>query len=247
MDVFQLRNISVHHKLHAGKDTRLARLFLRRKKEYERVHRALDDVSVAIADAEVFGLIGRNGAGKSTLLKVLAGVIYPSCGVVWRNPEKRVFPLLSLGVGFFPDLTGRENCYLSGALMGLSKKGVAEHIQGMESFADIGKYFDEPVKTYSSGMYSRLAFSVATSINADVLLLDEVLGVGDMRFAMKSAARLQSIITSGVTVVIVSHNVDYLTTVCTRMAWMHEGKIAALGSPPEVAKEYRSAMRAFPA
>lgn len=240
MNIFRLEDVAVSYNLQACSNKRLGRLLFGGNSS---VFHALQGISLSLEQREVLGIIGRNGAGKSTLLKVMAGVVYPSAGHMWRDSSVRIFPLLSLGVGFFPELTGRENCFLSGALLGMSRDEVEEKIEDIKVFAEIDIFFDEPVKTYSSGMYARLAFSLATSIDADVLLIDEVLGVGDMQFSLKCASRMKKIMRSGSTVVIVSHNVDYLTTVCSRLVWIENGQIAAEGNPYDVAKAYRSAMR----
>ena len=200
---------------------------------------ALDGCSLAVGDGEVVGLLGRNGAGKSTLLRVLAGVIVPQAGTVVCDPDRRLVPLLELGIGFHAELTGRENCLLSGALFGLQAREIEERMDAIVAFAELEKFIDQPVKTYSSGMYARLAFSLATELSPDVLLLDEVLGVGDQFFVRKSMARMQRLIRSGITVVVVSHNLDYLVAQCNRLVWLDGGRIRMEGDPASVAGAYR--------
>jgi len=200
---------------------------------------ALDACSLAVGDGEVVGLIGRNGAGKSTLLRVLAGIIVPQAGSVVRDPGRRLVPLLELGIGFHPELTGRENCLLSGALFGLPEEDVAARIGAIVEFAELAQFIDQPVKTYSSGMYARLAFSLATELTPSILLLDEILGVGDQFFVRKSMARMQSLIRSGITVIMVSHNLDFLVTQCDRLIWLEAGRITLDGAPAQVAAAYR--------
>jgi lipopolysaccharide transport system ATP-binding protein len=200
---------------------------------------ALDRCSLTVGEKEVVGLIGRNGAGKSTLLRVLAGIVVPQAGSVLRDPGRRLVPLLELGIGFHPDLTGRENCLLSGALFGLPEEHVAARIGAIVEFAELAQFIDQPVKTYSSGMYARLAFSLATELAPDVLLLDEILGVGDQFFVRKSMARMQSLIRSGITVIMASQNLDFLVTQCDRRIWLEAGRITLAGEPAEVARAYR--------
>ncbi len=201
---------------------------------------ALDACSLAIEESEVVGLVGRNGAGKSTLLRVLAGIIVPQEGTVTGDPSRRLIPLLELGIGFHSELTGRENCLLSGALFGQRPKEIAARVSAIADFAEIEPFLDQPVKTYSSGMYARLAFSLATELAPDILLLDEVLGVGDQFFVRKSMARMQRLVRSGITVVLVSHNLDFLVAQCDRLVWLEAGRIQMDGRPEEVAAAYRA-------
>lgn len=202
--------------------------------------RALSNVSLRVVEGEHIGIVGRNGAGKSTLLRVLAHVIEPQEGSVYLNRFKRTVPLLELGIGFHPDLTGRENCYLSGLLMGFTRGEIEAKLPSIQQFAELGEFFDQPVKTYSSGMFARLAFSLATDVEPEILLVDEVFGVGDEFFMRKCMVRMQHLMRRGVTTVFVSHNVDFLVRQCTRLIWMDEGKIVMDGEPARVAEAYRS-------
>ena len=197
---------------------------------------ALDRVSLSIADGESVGIIGRNGAGKSTLLRVLAQIIIPSQGrlVVHR----RVVPLLELGVGFHPEMTGRENCYLVGSLLGFSPAETTRRLPGIVEFAEIGEHLDTPVKHYSSGMHARLAFSLITEVEPEVLLLDEILSVGDEFFKRKSKQRLQDLLRRGVATVTVSHSLNYLVSHCDRLIWLSQGKVVADGAAADVARDY---------
>lgn len=200
---------------------------------------ALDGCSLCIGEGEVVGLMGRNGAGKSTLLRVLAGIIVPQAGAVVRDPSRRLVPLLELGIGFHAELTGRENCLLSGALFGLPPGEIEARMDPIVAFAELEQFIDQPVKTYSSGMYARLAFSLATELSPDILLLDEVLGVGDQFFVRKSMARMQRLVRSGITVVMVSHNLDFLVAQCDRLVWLDGGRIRMEGDPARLAGLYR--------
>jgi len=200
---------------------------------------ALNNITLIINEGEHVGIIGKNGAGKSTLLKVLSRVIIPSSGFVEVVKSKHVVPLLELGIGFQPDLSGRENCYLAGFLMGFEKKEIDSRLKQIISFADLGDFIDEPVKNYSSGMYARLAFSIATDINPDVLIIDEVFGVGDEFFMRKCILRMQQLMRQGVTTVFVAHNIDFLVTQCNRLIWIDEGEIQMDGEPQKIADAYR--------
>lgn len=203
--------------------------------------RALRDVSLRIGSGERVGLIGRNGAGKSTLLRVIAGVIAPQCGRVALAPGLTLSPLIELGIGFHPELSGRENCYLGGTLIGHSPREMDARIDEIVAFSELEDFIDQPVKTYSSGMFARLAFALATSIRPDVLLVDEVLSVGDQFFAKKSIARMQKLMAQGSTVILVSHNLDLLVTQCSRLVWLEHGAVVRDGPSSEVATAYRLA------
>ena len=200
----------------------------------------MDGVSLCIGEGQSGGIIGRNGAGKSTLLRVLGQIIIPNRGRLVAH--RRVVPLLSLGVGFHPEMTGRENCYLVGTLLGFSPTQTTARLPRIEEFAEIGEFLDTPVKNYSSGMYARLAFSLVTEVEPEVLLLDEILGVGDEFFQRKSQERLQQSMRRGATTVIVSHNLDHLVSKCERLIWLDEGKLVADGPAAEVARAYRACL-----
>ncbi len=200
---------------------------------------ALDGVSLEIGEGEHVGVIGRNGAGKSTLLRVLAGVIEPQEGSVSVARGKRIVPLLELGIGFHPDLSGRENCYLAGSLMGYSVRELDGRIPSIIRFSELEEFIDEPVKNYSSGMYARLAFALATDVEPDVLIVDEVFGVGDEFFMRKCVVRMQRLMKAGATTVFVSHNLDFLVAQCDRLIWFDRGRVAMDGNPVDVASAYR--------
>jgi len=239
--VFRLMGIGVRFEKQAAnhKTLRHTVRVIARGGKREHVH-ALADVTISIRSGEHVGIIGRNGAGKSTLLRVLARVIDPVKGQVYVKPRLHVIPLLELGIGFQPELTGRENCYLAGFLMGYSRKEISSRITGIMEFSELGEFFDEPVKTYSTGMYARLAFALATDVEPEVLLVDEVFGVGDEFFMRKCIVRMQRLMETGRTMVFVSHNLDFLASQCTRLVWLDQGKVVMDGCPTEIAASYRA-------
>jgi ABC-type polysaccharide/polyol phosphate transport system ATPase subunit len=240
--IFQLENVSVYfekHSIHQRSLKHSLYAFLKRAPR-EKVH-ALENVSLTIREGEHVGIIGRNGAGKSTLLRVLTRVISPQLGSVILNKDKRFVPLLELGIGFQPDLSGRENCYLAGMLMGYSRAEINAGMDDIIRFSELGEFIDEPVKNYSSGMYARLAFAIATDVRPEVLLVDEVFGVGDEFFMRKCMVRMQRLMQSGSTTIFVSHNLDFLVTQCSRLIWLDKGKIVLDGLPGDVAPAYRLA------
>ncbi len=199
---------------------------------------ALQNVSFTVPSGTILGIIGANGAGKTTLLKVLSRVTAPTTGrVVGRG---RVIPLLALGAAFQPDLSGRENLFLNAALYGISAQEVELRMPDIVEFAGIGEFLDTPVKKYSSGMYLRLAFSVAINMRPDILLADEVLAVGDLEFQEKCLDRVKQAGRDGMTVLFVSHDMDAITRLCDRVLWLNAGEIVKIGEPGEVVTEYQS-------
>lgn len=197
---------------------------------------ALRDISFEVYPGESFGLIGRNGAGKSTTLGLIAGVLKPSKGEV--TVRGRISPLLELGAGFHPDLTGRENIVLNGVLMGLTRAQVLERIDQIIAFADLGEFIDQPIRIYSSGMLTRLGFAVVAHLDPEVLLVDEVLAVGDVPFQKKCLAKMASFKERGVTMVFVSHGLKDVESVCDRVAWIDNHTVRAIGSAAEVVAAY---------
>lgn len=200
--------------------------------------RALDDVSFEVKKGDVFGILGTNGSGKSTVLKIVAGVLEPSEGTC--SIHGNIAPLIELGAGFDLELTARENIYLNGALLGYSKKFIEQHFEEIVDFADIEKFLDMPMKNYSSGMVARIAFAIATVIIPDILIVDEVLSVGDFMFQQKCEERITSLIKEhGVTVLIVSHNNDQIERLCNRAIWIEKGHVRMIGDAHEVCEAYR--------
>lgn len=201
--------------------------------------RALDDVSFSVEKGQVVGIVGANGSGKSTLLKIIAGALTPTGGRVEVDREK--VQLLTLGTGFDPELTGRENLFLNGALIGRSRQFLTRRYRQMVNFAELDGFMEEPVKNYSSGMVSRLGFAIATAGEAqEILILDEVLSVGDMFFRKKSEARIREMIHSGSTVLIVSHSPGVIRENCVKAIWLDRGKLRANGDAKEVCAAYES-------
>lgn len=198
---------------------------------------ALRDVSFEIGYGEVLGIIGRNGSGKSTLLKILARVIPPTDGRA--EVYGRLSALLEVGTGFHPDLTGRENVFLNGAILGMGRREIAQKFDDIVTFAEVEKFIDTPVKHYSSGMFVRLAFSVSTFLDADLLLVDEVLAVGDLAFQEKCMARMRDAQASGRTVILVSHSLAQIRNVCTQVLWLDGGRIHAFGDVNTVTTQYQ--------
>jgi lipopolysaccharide transport system ATP-binding protein len=197
---------------------------------------ALASVDLTVEPGETIGLIGQNGAGKSTLLQLLCGTLSPSHGQLQVNG--RVAALLELGAGFNPDFTGRENILFSAAMYGLQQQQIEEHMQEIIEFADIGEFIDQPVRTYSSGMYVRLAFSIATSVKPDILIIDEALAVGDGVFARKSFDRIMQLKQQGVTLLFCSHSLFQVEAICDRCIWLHRGQVMAQGASAEVIAQY---------
>lgn len=224
-----------HDKPHTLKDKVL---FWNRNK-YE-VRWVLEDISFEVKKGESIGIIGKNGSGKSTLLKLLTKIIYPNKGSI--NMKGRVAGLLELGAGFHPDLSGRDNIYINASIFGHSKKEIDKVFQTIVDFAELQDFIDNPVRTYSSGMYMRLAFAVAINIHADILLIDEILAVGDISFQEKCLNKLKEIKKSGVTIVIVSHSLEQIERFCDKSIWIHSGQIVALGKCKVVHKKYKEFM-----
>src|ERR1700687_3707487 len=201
---------------------------------------ALKDVSLEVKEGEVLGLIGRNGAGKTTLLKILSRITRPTEG--WAEIRGKVRSLLEVGTGFHPELTGRENTYLSGSILGMSKREIDRKFDEIVAFAEIEKFIDMQVKHYSSGMYVRLAFAVAAHLEPEILLVDEVLAVGDINFQKKCLGKMGDVARQGRTVVLVSHQMNQIRRLCHRVVWVDAGHIRMIGSAHEVVSAYESAM-----
>lgn len=198
---------------------------------------ALSNISIDIKKGEIFGVIGRNGAGKSTLLKVISRVLVPTEGRVWIKGW--VSPLLELGAGFHPELTGRENVFLNGTLLGHKRRDIENHMDEIIEFAELGAFMDAPLRTYSSGMIARLGFAVATTWKPEILILDEVLSVGDEAFQLKCQKRMEDFRQNQVTSLLVTHSMQTVSELCTRAAWIDHGVIKVVGTPDEVITAYR--------
>lgn len=236
----EVQHISKSFKISYDKSKTLKDKIIFAKKDKYEIHQVLDDVSFTIEKGEAVGLIGHNGCGKSTTLKLLTRIIYPDSGEI--SIDGRVSSLLELGAGFHPDMTGRENIYTNASIFGLTKKEIDERLDEIIEFSELEEFIDNPVRTYSSGMYMRLAFSVAINVNADILLIDEILAVGDSNFQLKCANKMQELKKEGITIVIVSHSMGQIEELCDRCIWLDKGKIVSDGTPQYVHKLYMEFM-----
>jgi len=234
--IIAARGVSKMYELYSRPQDRLRQLLFPGGRPLYREHWALRDVSFEVGPGEAFGIIGKNGAGKSTLLQILAGVLEPTAGEVVL-PE-RTTALLELGSGFKPEFTGRQNVFVNAAVLGIPRATVMECLDDIAAFADIGAHFDQPVKTYSSGMFLRLAFAVTTSLEPDVLIIDEALAVGDVFFRQKCYKRLEGLLSRGTVVVLVSHAMNDVAQFCHRGLLLERGRVAYLGDAAAAVKRY---------
>ena len=219
------------------KKTSIKKTLLHLKRQKPDRFVAVKGISFYVREGEILGIIGKNGSGKSTTLNALAGIFSPDSGSIDLNGHS--ISLLSIGVGFIREMTGRENITLSGMLLGFTEEQVKAKEQVIIDFAEIGEFIDMPVRTYSSGMYSKLAFSITAILETDIMLIDEVLSVGDQKYKKKSYEKMKSLISNkDRTVVIVSHSIETLKQLCDTVMWMHEGQIKRIGDPNEVLDEY---------
>ena len=219
------------------KKTSIKKTLLHLKRQKPDRFVAVKGISFYVREGEILGIIGKNGSGKSTTLNALAGIFSPDSGSIDLNGHS--ISLLSIGVGFIREMTGRENITLSGMLLGFTEEQVKAKEQEIIDFAEIGEFIDMPVRTYSSGMYSKLAFSITAILETDIMLIDEVLSVGDQKFKKKSYEKMKSLISNkDRTVIIVSHSIETLKQLCDTVMWMHEGQIKRIGDPNEVLDEY---------
>ena len=235
MTAIRAEHLEKRYRLRTGRAPTLKELLLRQIPPAEVVH-ALNDVGFSVERGQVFGVVGANGSGKSTLLKLIAGTAKPTSGTI--EVEGRISALLELGAGFHPDFTGRENAYLNGSLLGLTRRETEAAMPKIEAFAQLGHFFDAPIKTYSSGMAARLGFAVAVHVDPDVLLVDEVLAVGDEYFQHKCYAKIAEFRVAGKTIVLVSHDIGLISRLCDRALWLDQGRVAASGTVRDVATAY---------
>jgi ABC-type polysaccharide/polyol phosphate transport system ATPase subunit len=232
----EFHDVTKHFRLQEGQSLREFLPLLFRRKAYSEPFYALRNVSFTINRGEVVGIVGRNGSGKSTILKLIAGVTAPSSGEV--RVDGRVSPLIELGAGFHPDLTGRENIQMNASILGMSAKEIAARFDEIVDFAELREFVDTPVKRYSSGMYIRLGFAVAVHANPEILLVDEVLSVGDAYFQEKCLMRMNEFKRSGVTIVVVSHSMDLVREFCDRVLIIDHGRLLGDGPPEAMVEEY---------
>ena len=235
-----LKNVSMKFNLGVEKDNSLKMIFINlftpRKKKKKDYFWALKDIDFRINKGDVVGIIGANGAGKSTLLKVVSGVYKPTTGTVEVNGK--ISPMIELGAGFDPELTARENIYLNGAILGYSKEFLEEKFEEIVEFSELREFLDVPIKNFSSGMVAKLAFSISTIVDPEVLIVDEILAVGDIKFQEKSKNKMMSMIEGGTTVLYVSHSTESIKQLCNKVIWLDPGKIVKIGEANEVCDEY---------
>lgn len=236
--VIQVRNVSMHFNLMTERVDSIKEYLLKliKGKLLYNDFIALHDVSFDIYKGDILGLIGLNGAGKSTLLKILAGVLKPTSGTV--QVKGRIAPLIEVGAGFDPELTARENIFLNGAILGYSRQFLESKFDEILDFAELRDFVDVPVKNFSSGMYARLGFAIATMVEPDILIVDEVLSVGDFRFQEKCEKRIREMIGHGVTIILVSHDSKLIKEMCSRVIWLEHGAIRKMGSTESICDEY---------
>lgn len=235
--VISLANVGKVYKLYSRPLHRVAEALLPRANDkYHHQFHALNDVSFTVEQGQTVGIIGQNGSGKSTLLQIVCGILQPSAGHV--VVDGRISALLELGAGFNPEFTGRENVYLNGSILGVDRNEMNECFADIADFADIGEYIDQPVKTYSSGMYVRLAFAVAINVKPDILIVDEALSVGDTAFQAKCFAKFKEFQENGVTILFVTHSMDLITRYCTNALLLEQGRVIKSGPAKEVVDEY---------
>ena len=240
--IIRAENVSMCFRMDTTRTTNLKEWFvkwLKREQKYEKFY-ALKDVSLEVERGEVLGIVGRNGSGKSTLLKVISGIYKPTEGRAVS--AGRVAPMLELGSGFDPELTGVENIFLNGAILGFDEKHLKAKYDEILDFSELGEFIYQPLKTYSSGMVMRLAFSVATMVEPEILIVDEILAVGDSAFQRKSFERMMQIIRGGTTVLFVSHNMEQIRELCTKVMWLDRGQVKDIGPMEDVCDRYEAAM-----
>lgn len=236
----RVQDLGKHYHIYQKPADRLKQMLFGRRRQYYREFHALSHINFELRKGEVLGLVGRNGAGKSTLLQIICGTLTPSHGTVEVNG--RVAALLELGAGFNPDFTGRENVYLNASVLGLSKDEIDARYDSIVEFAGIGDFIHQPVKTYSSGMYVRLAFAIATSVDPDILVVDEALSVGDGAFSRKSFDRIMSLREKGVTILFCSHSMYQIESICNTAIWLEKGQQKAFGSPAAIVTDYQASL-----
>ncbi|MDO4375648.1 MAG: ABC transporter ATP-binding protein [bacterium] len=235
-----LNNVSMKFNLGVEKDNSLKMIFINlftpKKKKKKEYFWALKDIDFRINKGDVVGIIGANGAGKSTLLKVVSGVYKPTTGTVEVNGK--ISPMIELGAGFDQELTARENIYLNGAILGYSKEFLEDKFDEIVEFSELKDFLDVPIKNFSSGMVAKLAFSISTIVDPEVLIVDEILSVGDIKFQEKSKNKMMSMIKGGTTVLYVSHSIASIKELCSKVIWLDHGKIVKMGDAKEICDEY---------
>ena len=238
--MIDLKDVGMKFDLGVEKDNSLKMTFIRLFDKRKRIKKsefwALRHITFHVYPGDVVGLIGLNGAGKSTLLKVVSGVMKPTEGTIEVNGD--ISPMIELGAGFDQDLTARENIYLNGAILGYSKKFIDKKFEEIVEFSELKDFLDVPVKNFSSGMVAKLAFSISTIVNPEILIVDEILSVGDIKFQKKSKNKMMSLIKGGTTVLFVSHSIDTIKEICNKVVWLENGKIVDMGDTKKICDEY---------
>ncbi len=240
VNIIEVKDVEMHFNMNKEKIDSLKEYVIKMAKRqlmYEDFV-ALDKVSVDVKKGEVFGIIGYNGSGKSTLLKAIAGILKPTSGSI--RVYGTIAPLIELGAGFDLDLTARENIFLNGSVLGFSKKTISDKFDEIVEFSELRDFLDVPMKNYSSGMVARIGFSVATMVRSDILIVDEILSVGDMLFQQKCEQRINALMQGGTTVLIVSHSLEQIRRLCSRVLWLDHGKIKMLGDTKTVCDAYET-------
>lgn len=232
----EIKDMTKCFKIYSDKPNTLKERLVFWNKNNKEIRTVLNHININIKKGETVALIGTNGSGKSTLLKLMTKIIYPTKGTIKTNGK--LTSLLELGAGFHPDFTGRENIYFNASIFGLTKKEIEKRMDDIIKFSELEEFIDNPVRTYSSGMYMRLAFSIAINVDAEILLIDEILAVGDQHFQDKCFNKLQELSNSDKTIVIVSHSLDSIKKLCNRAIWIYEGEVKLDGSPKQVIDEY---------
>lgn len=237
-NTIEVKNVCKAFKV--GNANRSLKEYLTYIREKSKKRTVLNDISFSVKRGETMGIIGRNGSGKSTMLKLLTGILRPDSGTIETNGK--IACLIELGAGFHPDMTGRENVYINASIFGIPKKVVDQRLEEIIEFSGIREYIDERVRNYSSGMYLRLAFSIAINVDADILIVDEILGVGDMQFQEKCLKKFNEFSDRGGTIVLVSHGIPQVKAFCDKVAWIKDGKIEAIGDTETVCNQYEKFM-----
>ena len=237
-NIISVKDVEMHFNMSKEKIDSIKEYFIKLSKRQLRYEDfiALDGVSVDIKKGEIFGIVGLNGSGKSTILKVISGILKPTKGSV--EVRGSISPLIELGAGFDLDLTARENIYLNGSVLGYSKATIDECFDDIVEFSEMRDFLDVPMKNYSSGMVARIGFSIATIVKPDILIVDEILSVGDFLFQQKCEDRINKLMEGGTTVLIVSHSLDQIKRLCDRVMWLDKGKVKMIGAMDEVCKQY---------
>jgi len=239
--MIKIEDVSMRFDLGIEKDNSLKMMFIRFFNKKMRIPKskpfwALKNINIDIKQGEVIGLIGSNGAGKSTLLKLVSGVMKPTEGTI--ETKGQISPMIELGAGFDADLTARENIYLNGSILGYSEEFIDEKFETIVEFSELRDFLDVPIKNFSSGMTAKLAFSIATVVDPEILIVDEILSVGDIKFQEKSKNKMMEMIQGGTTVLFVSHSIEQIKELCTKVVWLEHGEIVKQGNAKEICNEY---------